>query len=117
MKYNERFEYWVRMGWYKLTGLLMGYPREYTVYPEGEHKRIRHAGGVWTLKPVYTYDRRPLSFIKHNYRYGWHVVKAPERFERFTGMDNLTEKPGEAIHNMLSGEEMLERFRDSTFTP
>lgn len=117
MSFNERFEYLVRIGWFKLTGLLMGYPREYSVYPDGEHKRIRHIGGMWVLKPVYTYDRRPLSFIKHNYRYGWNVVEAPFEYMRFDGMDNMSEQPGDAISNMISGEELIKRYRDSTFTP
>lgn len=115
MKLAQRVIYWIRYGSNWLVDSLLGYPKEHIVYPEGDQIRIRHTGGVWELKPVYTYNRRALSFIKHNYRYGWNVVKAPSEYRRFEGRDNLTEEPGRAISNMIDGEEIMRKYRESRF--
>lgn len=117
MRFNEKFEYYVRLAYMHVIDALLGYPKEYTVYPKAEYKTIRYLDGLWTLRPVYTYNKRALSFIKHNYRYGWSVVNAPESQKKFEGRDNLTEDPGMAVINMVAGEELLENYRNSTFTP
>lgn len=115
MKLARRVVYWIRCGANRVVDGLLGYPKEYTVYPEGDQIRIRHVGGVWEIKPVYTYNRRAFSFVKHNYRYGWNIVKAPSEYRRFEGIDNLTEEPGRAISNMLDGDELMQQFRESNF--
>lgn len=117
MRFNERFECLVRLAYFHITDALLGYPKEYTVYPKGDHKKIRYFDVVWELRPVYTYNKRALSFIKHNYRYGWSVVNAPGKYSHLVGRDNLSEEPGEAIYSMIAGEELIQRFRDSTFNP
>lgn len=104
------------MGCHIVVDALIGYPKEHVVYPGGKHVRIRHAGGLWELKPVYTYRRRALSPFKTNYRYGWNVVTAPADYIRFQGTDNLTEDPGRAISNMLEGELILRNYRDSNIS-
>lgn len=103
------------MLWSHLMDALLGYPKEYTVYPDGAEVTIRHQGGLWTLKPAYTYQRRRMSFIKHNYRYGWNVVSAPDGYVQYVGRDNLTEEPGVAIRNMIDGQEMMNKLCDQSF--
>lgn len=115
MHIKDRIVIKLKMAVHYGVDALMGYPKEFTVYPDGEHVRIRHLGGVWELKPVYTYQQRALSFIKQNYRYGWHVVKAPVGYDRCIGVDNLSKEPGQAISNLLDGEALIERYRNSNF--
>jgi hypothetical protein len=115
MKLSQRIAYVTLIVSNRIVDALFGYPKEYTVYPDGEHKRIRHIGGMWELKPAFTYQRRALSFVKHNYRHGWNIVKAPSEYRRFEGVDNLTEEPGRAISNMLDGDEFMRKIRESKF--
>lgn len=115
MRFNERFEYLVRLAYMHAIDALLGYPKEYTVYPKGGHKTVRYLDGLWELRPVYTYNKRALSFIKHNYRYGWSVVNAPETYSRFVGRDNLTEDPGMAVINMVTGDKLIEDYRNRAF--
>ena len=117
MTFNEKFEYFVQVAWMCILDLLLGYPKEHTVYiyPADKQQKVRFYDRVWELRPCYTYNKRALSFIKHNYRYGWSVVKAPEGFEKYVGRDNMTEDPGMAVVNMLEGDKLIESFRNRTF--
>lgn len=90
-----------------ITDALFGYPEEYTVYPGGKMVDIRHVGGLWRLKPTYTYTRRRLSPFKNNFRYGWEIVSAPPEYNDCVGIANLTKDPGEAIYNLLKGRELI----------
>lgn len=102
--------YWSQILYMHVMDLLFGYPKEYSVYPIGEHKQIRHTGGLWELKPTYTYTRRALSPFKNNYRYGWEVVVAPPGYDDCVGITNLTKDPGTAIYNLLEGRKIMREF-------